>query len=158
MVGLCKDAGRNWTDKVVIAADVYLLEGRYVVDILEPSVKNGYHHILARQTRLMQTMPLQEPDLAFVLAMEEASYAVALFKVVMVGRLLSGRDDGVGSNPYQFAASNARQLLQTVNLRAVLQAYQYRILPTALSNDAGVLLLDEAQIAGIYRQVGAVDG
>ena len=34
--------------KVLVATDVYLLESGNAVDILETTINDGYHHILAR--------------------------------------------------------------------------------------------------------------
>lgn len=92
----------------MVATDVYLLEGGYAIDILETSIDDGYHHVLAHQTNLVQTMTLQQSDLTVVLAVITSTDTVALLEVVMVGRLDSSRGNRVWRYPYQFAAGDTR--------------------------------------------------
>ena len=105
------------------ATDVYLLKSRNAVDILKTAVNDGYHHVLTRESDMVQSMALQQMYLAVALAVFSISDTVASLEIVVVGSLDGSGCDRVGGYPYQLAAADTWQLFQMVNHTAVLQSY-----------------------------------
>ena len=158
VVGLGKDAGRAGRHEILRTADVYAVEGRYLVYILEPSVNDGYHHALAQHPDVVQPLALQCRNLARGLAVHVAAHAVALLKLVVVLCLDGCRTDRVGRLPHHPGTPDARQCSQTAHYRGVVHSYQQGVLPAALPNDIHVAVLYHPYVALAHRQVCRVDG
>ena len=143
-------------DEVATAANVHTLEGGNLVHVLESSVDDGNHHPFAAQTDAVQPLTLHRRNLPRSRAIDIAGRAVTFLELLVHLHLQRPCGHRVGRLPHQPAPFDAGQLAEAVNLRRVLDAHQHGVLPTALADDADILVFDEADIAATDGQIGGV--
>ena len=103
MISLGKDARRGRCDKILMAYDVNVLEGRNLIDVFKPPVNDAYHHVFSPHADVVKPLPLEDGDLFGGLSVEVTADTVAFFKMLMILGLDGRRRNAVRRLPHPAA-------------------------------------------------------
>ena len=134
VIGLLVEMLTVGIDEILGPHDIGSLEGWDDVAVLETTVEDGDGDAFSHESDVMQSLPSEHLNLFFAIAIGGCLHTVPRVETV-VGTGFDEAVDAVGGYPYQFRFSDTLEGVETTEERGVVRTNEYRIVPSAGSDD-----------------------